>query len=596
MTMDQMLVIGILLGAMVLFISDRIRADLVAILVMVTLVITGLLDPLEAFSGFANPAVVTVWAVFIVSGGFYYTGVADRLAEMLLRVGGQSYRRLLLLIMILVGFMSAFMNNIGAVAILMPSIITISRQRKVAPSKFLLPLAYAALLGGNLTLIGTPPNLLAAMILADYGDIESFAFFDFFPTGIVLLICGIGYMLFIGDKLLPDRSPASDELSQAYAAIYYLSEIRVDRGSDLVGKTLVESRLGREHALNIIQIRHEDQVLEPAVEYELKEGDVLIVQGAFQDILAASKAHNLSALSTSQEPTRAFDSRASDLELAEISLARRSRREGQTLREMEFRSRYNLNVIAIRHDGQAMASHLGDIPLSLGDVLLVQGQKEQLNLLRENPNFEVLDIAPRETKRTNKAWQAVGLFAAGLVVITAGWLDVATALVAIAALMILFGIMTMDEAYRSIDWQSVFLIAGMLPLGIAMEQTDTAALLANRLIGIVGDAGPLAVMAGLFIMTTLLTSIISNAAATVLMVPIAIDAALGMGVNPQPFVLATVIAASCAFLLPVGHQVNIVIFGPGGYKFYDYPRVGFGLTLLVFLIVIVVLPFIWPLY
>ncbi|MCA9982123.1 MAG: anion permease, partial [Anaerolineales bacterium] len=346
----------------------------------------------------------------------------------------------------------------------------------------------------------------------------------------------------------------------------------------------------------IVQIRHDDQVLEPAVEYKIKAGDVLVVQGAFQDILAASKAHKLSALSTSQEPNKAFDVHQGELELAEISLARRSRREGQTLREMEFRSRYNLNVIAIRHNGQDMASHLGEIPLSLGDVLLVQGQKEQFKLLRENPNFEVLDIAPRETKRTDKAGLTVGLFAVGLLIITAGWLDVATTLVTIAAIMVILGILTMDEAYRSIDWQSIFLIAGLLPLGIAMEQTGTAALLAHNLISTIGNAGPLAIMAGLFLMTTLLTSIISNAAATVLMVPIAIDAALGVGVNPQPFVLATVIAASCAFLLPVGHQVNIVIFGPGGYKFYDYPRVGFGLTLLVFLIVMVVLPLFWPLY
>ena len=594
MTIEQMLVIGILTVAMILFISERIRADLVAILVMIAVVLTGLLTPIEAFSGFANPAVVTVWAIFIISGGFYYTGVADRMGEALLKLSGQSYRRLLLLIMLLVGFMSAFMNNIGAVAILMPAIVTISRQRKIPPSKLLMPLAFAALMGGNLTLIGTPPNLIANTILTNYGRVDSFGFFDFLPMGLIVLLCGIVYMMFIGDKLLPDRSTPSDELSQAYSAIYYLSEICVDADSDLVGKTILDSQLGRQYALNIIQIRHGDQVLEPAVEYTLKAGDILVVEGSFQDLLDASEAHALSALSSSQEPTRAFDEASEEMVLAEISLTRLSRRTGQTLRGMEFRKRYNLNVIAIRHNGQDMASHLGDIPLVLGDVLLVQGQKEALTLLRSNPNFEVLDIAPRESKRTGKAWLAVALFAAGLLVITAGWVDVATALVTVAVGMVLFGILNMDEAYRSIDWQSIFLIAGTLPMGITMEQTGTARLIADQIISLIGGGGTVLVLAGIFVLTAILTSIISNAAATVLMVPIAIDAAFGLGVDPRPFVMATVIAASTAFMTPIGHQVNIIIYGPGGYKFLDYTKVGLGLNLMVLFLVVTVLPLIWP--
>lgn len=593
MTMEQILVLGILAVAMLLFISERIRADLVAMLVMVSVVLTGLLTPTEAFSGFANPAVVTVWAIFIISGGLYYTGVADRMGEVLLKASKQSYRRLLFLIMLTAGFMSAFMNNIGAVAILMPAIVTISRQNKIPPSKLLMPLAFAALMGGNLTLIGTPPNLIANSILANYGGVDAFAFFDFLPMGIIVLLGGIAYMMFIGEKLLPNTSTASDELSQAYSAIYYLSEIRVDADSDLVGKTILESQLGREYALNIIQVRHGDQILAPAVEYMLKAGDILVVEGAFQDLLDASHAHTLSALSSSQEPTRAFDETNEETVLAEISLTRLSRRTGQTLRGMEFRKRYNLNVIAIRHNGQDMAAHLGDIPLVLGDVLLVQGKKEALTLLRSNPNFQVLDIAPRESKRTDKAWLAIMLFAIGLVIITIGWVDAATALVAVAALMVVTGTLTMDEAYRSIDWQAIFLIAGMLPMGMALEQTGTARLLANQLVSLVGDWGTLAVLAGVFIMTALMTEIISNAAATVLMVPIAIDAAFGLGVAPQAFVMATVIAASTSFLTPIGHQVNVIIYGVGGYKFTDYTKVGLGLNLLVLFLVVTVLPFIW---
>lgn len=593
---EQLLVLLILIVSVVLFVWDKLRVDVVAMLVLITLVITGLLGAEEAFSGFASPAVVTVWAVFIVSGALYQTGVADTLAKQMLRFSGNSSTRLLMLIMVTVGLMSAFMNNVGAVAILMPAVITISRQKRIAPSKLLMPLAFAALLGGNMTLIGTPPNILASTILQNYGHVEAFAFFDYLPTGLIILTAGVVYMLALGNRLLPERTPASRRLSRAYPIRDYLTEVEILPDSPLIGRNVFETELGQTYDLNILQIQSKKHSFGPRTEHILEIGDVLLVHGPYRDILKASDDLKLSPIQSWLSDDWDGDRSPSGLQLAEIALTFQSRREGQTIREIDFRSRYGLTVLAIRHHGRAINTHLADIPLHFGDALLIQGTPEKLELMRENPNFVMLDIPPEQTKRTEKAPLALTILAIALIIVTAGWLDVATTLVGAAFALVSFRVLSMEEAYSAIDWQSVFLIAGMLPLGIAMEQTGTAKLLADQLVDGVGELGPLAVLGGMFVLTTLLTSVISNAAATVLMVPIAIDAALRIDANPQPFVMTTVIAASTAFLMPVGHQVNIIIFGPGGYKFSDYFRVGIGLALLLLVIVVTILPLIWPLY
>lgn len=594
--LEQLLVLTILLAAVVLFIWDKLRVDVVAMLVLITLVITGLLDAEAAFSGFASPAVVTVWAVFIVSGALYQTGVADSLARQMMRFSGDNNVRLLTLIMITVGVMSAFMNNVGAVAILMPAVITISRQRRIPPSKLLMPLAFAALLGGNMTLIGTPPNILASTILQNYGQVEPFAFFDFLPTGVLVLAAGIFYMLLVGNRLLPERTPASRRLSRAYPIREYLTEVEVMPGSPLVGRGVAETSLGKIYDLNILQIQNVTESFGPQTEHILDQGDVLLVHGPYRDILKACEALKLRSLQSWLSDDWQDDRSPSGMQLAEIALTSQSRREGQTLREMDFRSRYGLTVLAIRHNGRAINSHLADIPLQFGDALLIQGPPEKLELMRENPNFVMLDIPPDQTKRVEKAPLALAILAIALIILTFGLLDVATTLVGAAFALVVGRVLSMEEAYTSIDWQSVFLIAGMLPLGIAMEETGTAKLLADQIVDGIGVWGPLAILGGMFVLTTVLTSVISNAAATVLMVPIAIDAALRIGASPQPFVMTTVIAASTAFLMPVGHQVNIIIFGPGGYKFSDYFRVGLGLAILLLVLVVTVLPLIWPLY
>lgn len=598
MSIDNILVLIILGGAIVLFVSEKLRVDVVAMIVLATLVLTGLVSIEQAFLGFSSPAVITVWAVFIVSGGLTRSGVADAIARQVTRFAGSSTLRLTFIIMLGVGVMSAFMNNIGAVAILLPAVVSVAREINTPPSKFLIPLAWASLMGGNMTMIGTPPNILASGILESYGGLEPFQFFDFLPMGVAILTTGIIYMLFVGRRLLPERTSGA-ELSQSYQIQEYLTEVRVLEGSPLIGKTVKEADLDNRYGLNVIHIHiccQDNETASPTSDHWLEAGDELHIEAKPNAILEAEEILKLQPVpdreiqSWKPEPSRiAF-------ELAEVTLAPNSTSIGKTFSEIGFRSRYGLSVLALRHQNRTLYSRLGDIPLNFGDSLLVQGPVENLNRMRSNRNFLILDMPVPEIRRLKKAPIAILILLGVLLVVSTSLLHVSIAMFIGALLMVLSGTLTMDEAYQSIEWKAVFLIAGMLPLGLAMESTGTAQWLADQIIELIGDWGAITVMMGIFVMTALLTEVMSNAAATVLAVPIAIDAALSMGANPHTFVMAIVIAASTSFLMPIGHQVNVLVYGPGGYHFFDYTKVGVGLNLLLLILTALLLPIVWPLY
>ena len=583
---------------MILFVSEKLRVDVVAMIVLVALVLAGLVSIEEAFSGFASPAVITVWAVFIVSGGLTRSGVADLIARQVVRFAGNNTARLTVLIMLGVGLMSAFMNNIGAVAILLPAVVSVARETKTPPSKLLIPLAWASLMGGNMTMIGTPPNILASGILESYAGLEPFQFFDFLPMGAVVLTAGIIYMLFVGRRLLPERT-SPGELSETYQIQNYLTEMQVLEGSPLVGKTVQEADLDNRFGLNVIHIHvccQENVTATPESDHWLEPGDELHIEAKPDAILEAQQALNLQPVPDREiTPWKEEESRYA-FELAEVVLAPNSTLSGKTFKEIDFRSRYGLSILALRHQNQTLFSRLGEVPLTFGDSLLVQGPVENINKLRSDRNLLLLEMPKQEVRRIKKAPIAVMILLGVLLLISTSLLHVSIAMFIGALLMVLTGTLTMDEAYQSIEWKSVFLIAGMLPLGLAMENTGTAQLLANQIINLIGDWGPLAVMMGIFIMTGLLTEVMSNAAATVLAVPIAIDAAMSMGANPHTFVMAIVIAASTSFLMPIGHQVNVLVYGPGGYRFFDYTKVGVWLNLVLLILTALVLPLIWPMY
>jgi di/tricarboxylate transporter len=594
MTPQIALTLSIIGVAIVLFATEKLRVDVIALIVLLTVALSGLVTPEEAFAGFANPAVITVWAVYIVSGGLFKTGVADILGRGILRLAGTSEPRLIAVIMLTCGVMSGFMNNVGATAMLLPAVIGISRRAKVPVSRLLIPLSFSSLLGGMLTLIGTPANILGTGILAKRG-LPAFAFFDFAPTGAIFLGTGIVYMVLIGRRLLPVRQ-APDERRAAYQLRGYVSEVMVAPDSPLIGQTLFESRLGADYELTILAIERAGEVqmtLPP--DTRIQTGDLLIVEGAAERLMHAQDALRLVIdVEKTTEVGQQLDK--DKAHLLEATLAPNSGMAGCTLSELGFRSRYGFSVLAVWRHGEMITQRLRDMRLQFGDALLLQGSRHRLPALQEGNDFLVLEPVRLELRRRRKAPIAVAIMASVLALVLLAGFHISTAMVIGSLLMVLTGCLTMDEAYQNIDWRTVFLVAGMLPLGTAMETSGAARFLADLLLGAVGGLGPLAVLAGIYVLVALITQPMSNAAAVVLITPIAIDIALGIGASPKPFVLATVLGAATSFLTPVGHKANVLVFGPGGYRFFDYTRVGAPLTLVLLVVTMAVLPILWPLF
>ncbi len=593
MTFEIALTLGIIGMALFLFATERLRVDLIALIVLLAAAISGLVPKEDVFSGFANPAVITIWAVYIVSGGLFKTGVADKLGSFILRLSGSGEGRLIAVIMLVCGVISAFMNNVGAVAVLMPAVIGISNKTKIPASKLLIPLAFSSLLGGSMTLIGTPANILAQGILVERG-LPSFGFFDITPMGIIALLAGIVYMVLIGRHLLPVRETASDsQVARQLRA--YIGEVQVSPQSSLVGKNLHESKLGESFDLNVLSIHrdgnlitrlHRGLIIEP--------NDQLIVEGSAQNLMTAQEALKLSIQRDTDVSLADLDTE--DSYIFEATLSPRSNIDGQTLKEVRFRDRFGFTVLAMWRHGDVITERLRDIPLHFGDALLLQGPPGRVEALNEGNDFLVLQHVDFERRNhDNKAPLAAGIMLLVIALAIFSDLGIATSMVIGSVLMVLTGCLTMDDAYESIDWRTVFLVGGMLTLGMAMENTGTAEFLSSLLLGTIGDLGPTALLGGIYLLSALITQPMSNAAAIVLMVPIAVDTALGIDANILTFVMAAVIGASTSFVTPVGHKANVLVFGPGGYKFFDYTRVGILLTIFLFLISMVFLPLIWPL-
>jgi di/tricarboxylate transporter len=592
MTPEIFVTLSIIAIAVVLFATEKLRVDIIALLVLLTLALIGFVPVDQAFSGFANPAVITVWAVYIVSGALFRTGVADILGARITRLAGTSEPRLIAVIMITCGVMSAFMNNIGATAVLLPAVVGISRKSGVPLSRLLIPLSFSSLMGGNMTIIGTPPNILASSILAERG-LTSFAFFDFTPMGVLVFSAGVLYMVFIGRHLLPRR--AVSEEWQTNQMRDYVTEVRISPDSPLAGLSLSESRLGADYDLTVLAIvrngrtqttLHRDTRLQP--------DDLLVIEGQADSLIEARETLNL--LLESERKFGAMDMAQENVAIIEATLAPRSRIVGRSLREIRFRDLFGFTALAIWRQGGVITQRLRDVRLKFGDTLLLQGPPDRVADLQRADDFLVLEPVKPELRRRKKAPIAVAIMGFVLILVTLGGLHVSIAMVIGAVLMVLTRCLTMDEAYSSIEWRSIFLIAGMLPLGMAMETTGTARFLAEGLVNILNPLGPLAVLIGIYILAGLITEPMSNAAATVLIVPIAIDTALAVGADPRAFVLATVIGASTSFLTPVGHQANVLVYGPGSYRFTDFTKVGGLLNLVLLITTAIFLPLIWPLF
>ncbi|MFQ5509532.1 MAG: SLC13 family permease [Leptospirillia bacterium] len=606
--MEIPLVLGILTVAMVLFATEWVRVDITALLVLITLALTGLVSVDEAFSGFSNPAVVTVVAMFVLGGSLSQTGVTQAIGKQIYRLAGDSETRLLVGVMVTVGAMSAFMNNIGATAILFPAVMGMARQAGSSPSKLLIPLSFGSLLGGVVTLIGTPPNLLVSMTLEAHGY-EGFKIFDFAPTGVPILLVGVVFMATAGRWLLPARAASQPGIGEFIRT--YLTEMVIQAESPLIGRTLAESRLGNEYDISVLGIirklpvtegtpyegpgeapkYRQIRILSPLPHEILQEDDHLLVEAQVEKIM---ELRGTRGVQIKAEQTGESGITSDQIGLLEVVISPQSWIVGRTLKEIDFRNRFHVIAMGIYRHGEMMHDKLGRIPIRAGDVLLVQGPRDALRRLRDERHFLVLEEVEVEGMRTDRAWRAVAVMALAIGCAAFGLLHIALAGTIGAVLMVLTRCVTMTEAYRSIDWKAVFLIAGMLPLAIAMDHSGTARWMADGVVTLLSPYGPVGVMAGFFLCTVVLTQVMSNAAAAVLVAPISFSAAVAMGVSPYPFAMAVAISASTSFITPVAHPSNILVYGPGNYRFMDYLRVGGPLLALIFIMTLFLVPMFWP--
>jgi di/tricarboxylate transporter len=594
MTLEIAFVLGLVVVAAVVLISERLRPDLMALLLLVTLGLTGLVAPDELFNGFSRSAVITIIALFIITEALEATGATRLLGRTLQRLAGSGEARTVLVIMAMAAFLSLFMNTIAAAAVLLPAVIGLTRQSGLKASKLLIPLSFGSLLGGMATLF-TTANILVSNALAEK-NYAPYGVLDFAAIGLPMTAAGVLFMGLIGRRLLPERVREGGEslrpganLSEAYNMQDVVRAVYVTPGSAMAGLSLAAGGWGEKLGLNVLGISRGGQVKYAPSRFEnVREGDVVLFTGQVDDV----ELRPFGLLLT-QDPNWKGALAAEDISLVEVTLAPRSSLAGKTLREIQFRDRYNLSVLAIWREGRTMREALAEIPLRFGDALLMQGQHERIAMLRKNPNFLVLEEDVAEGGPTPKMWLAAGLTALAVLLPAFNLLPIAESTFAAACLLVLFNCLTMDEAYSAIEWRSVFLIAGMLPLGVAMTNTGAAALVGQALVSALGGWGPLAVAGGLFLATTALTQIISGQVTPVVLAPIAIAAAEQLGADPRGLALAVALACSTAFLTPISHSSNMLVMGPGNYRFNDYARAGLPLTLVMFVVMLIGLAVFW---
>lgn len=605
MTPDMLFVFATLGITIALFISDRIRMDLVALMVVVALALSGIITPAEAVAGFGEPVVIMIAALFVVGEALYRTGIAAAAGNWLLRMGGSSETRLLLFLLPVVALLSAFMSSTGAVALLIPVVLSMARRSGMQASQLMMPLAFAALIGGMLTLIGTPPNIIVSSQMRSAG-LEPFGFFDFTPLGLAILVAGMGYLILVARKLLPERAqqlaentaPGVAAISGRYALSRQLHRLMITPGSPLAQKTPAEAALRTEYDVTVIAISRSGGLLSSLMPVlsntRMQYQDQLIVYADEARLDLLCETLKLQRLGF---PAREMSQLERQFGMAEVLLPPDSSLCGHSIKEGHFRERYGLSVVGVRRDQAPMDASFTETRLKPGDTLLLTGSWAQIRELPASRDLVVLQT-PAELEEIpthgNRGPVALGILLAMLVCMTAGWLDNLSAILLAALTMILSGCVTVKEAYRSFNATSLILIAGMLPLALAMERSGALTWVVEHLVSLIGDSSPLVLCGSLFLLTSVLSQFISNTATTVLVAPIAITTAQLTGINPEPVMMTVAIAASTAFATPIASPVNTLVLAPGNYRFADFARVGIPLQVLALVITLSLTPWLFP--
>lgn len=636
LTFDMWFTLGILVVAIVLFVTELLRVDVVAFTVLVVLMMSGILTTSEALAGFSNSTVMTIFALFIVGGAVLQTGLAAMIGERILRIAGRDPVRLMAVIMIAVALLSGFMSDTGTVAVLLPAVIALARTAKLSPSQLLMPLSFGALLGGAMTLIGTPPNIYVSELLAENG-MQPFGFFSYTPVGLAMLVAGVAFMVLVGRRLLPVHTveednvygDSPDELLELYLAKDLVS-LRVTSSSALDGKSVAESRLNKDYNITLVEILRpqEDQPLMsiggqrivvqsdkresilPVAGTIIQRGDLLVLQGDHDKV---EMAKSFWRLATDKVTEQVKDMIINEkIGIAEVILRPRSRLIGKTLVDANFGTVNHLTVLDILRPGHKGKLDLKTTKLEFGDTLLVQGYWDNILALRKRPHDFILMGEPEEAASVGNRKRApialavlvamlvALIFGEGLLVSITGnpelgsIINVASISLTAGLLMILTGCLTMDEAYAAIDWRSIILIAGMIPMSTAIQKVGLADLIANGTTAALGQYGAYAIMAGLFLLTSAFTQVISNTATTVILAPIALTIAVQFGVAPQAFLMTVAIAASMAFASPVASPVNTLVMGAGNYSFRDYLKVGLPMVFVMMIVTLIGVPLVFP--
>ena len=597
-TTEMVVVLGVVALALVLFVTEALPVDVTAILSAVLLVVlepwTGI-TPVEGISGFSSPATITVLAMLILSAGLGRTGVVQTLGSRMRRFAGRSQFKQLLATIGVAGPVSGLINNTPVVAILVPVVSDLAHEGGVSPSKLLLPLSYASMLGGMLTLIGTSTNILASAT-AERLIGRGFTMFEFTWLGAVVLLVGAAYLLTVGVWLTPERIPAGEGYLEEYAVDDYLTEVVVDPDSPLVGETIAAA-FGRadppEADVDVVQLVREGRTFgEPLARKELRVGDRLRLRAARDTLAEVVDLDGLSVVGTPSEPDLGEIDETQTL--VEVVVPSGSFLVGESLASATFRQRFDATVLAFRSRGTLVRDRMEDVEVQVGDTLLVQGPASSIDRLAATREFIVAHEVDNPDYRREKAPVAVATILGVVGLPALGLLDIVASALAGVVVMVLTGVLRPQELYETVDWQVVFLLAGVIPLGIALEQSGAAALIGSLVAETATVLPPLGVLWVFYVTTALVTAVISNNASVVLMLPVAIAAARDVGADPFAFVLAVTFAASTAFISPVGYQTNLFVYGPGGYEFSDYLRVGAPLLLLLSVVTVVGIAVGWP--
>ena len=588
MTLPIAFVLALLVIAIALFATERISVDIITFLLLIALVAGAVLTPAEAFAGFSNDIIVILGAIFVISGALQETGVLDLLGARILKLAGTNPNRLLLLLTSSTAGVSAFMNNTTVTAMFLPPTIGVARRANLSPSRLLMPLAFASILGGTCTLIGTSTNVAVSGYIKKAGMPE-LGMFEITPMGLIIVVVGIAYLMLIGRRMLPEHQEAS--LTANYSMREYVSEIIVLPQSPLVGQDSYDSDLNVLE-FQILKIIRGDAQLAPGRGVQLAEGDTLLVEGKADTLMKVKKIEGIEI-----KPEFALgdlDLQTARVRMAEVLLTPQSEIHGRTLKEVNFRRDYGLTVLAIYRHGQSLREQVSDTILRVGDLLLVQGEDARIEALRSEPGLSLLGQVSEPLYHPRKGLLTIALFGAAVLIGGIGWLPLSIAFLSAAVLTVLMRCISVERAYEFVDWRLLVLIGGMTAFGTAMDKTGAAGYLAGVVVHWFSPFGILAILGGFFVLTIVLTQPMSNAAAALVVLPVAINTAQQLGANQRTFAIGIMLAASVSFITPFEPSC-ILVYGPGKYRFIDFVKVGLGLTIVLTIVVLLFLQLFWPL-